>query len=50
MTLSGIGESRAGAIIRYREQNGPFTSIEEIMQIDGIKEKSFEKIKEHIEV
>ena len=50
MTLSGIGESRAQAILMYREQYGPFTSIEEIMNIDGIKEKSFAKIKEYIEV
>ena len=50
MTLTGIGEARAAAILAYREQNGPFTSIEEIMNIDGIKEKSFEKIKDNIEV
>ena len=50
MTLSGIGESRAAAILAYREQNGSFSSIEEIMNIDGIKEKSFEKIREYIEV
>ena len=50
MTLSGIGESRADAIIAYREANGPFGSIEEIMNIEGIKGKMFEKIRGSIEV
>ena len=50
MTLSGIGESRADAIIAYREANGPFGSIEEIMNIGGIKGKMFEKIRGSIEV
>ncbi len=50
MTLSGIGESRADAIIAYREANGPFASIEEIMNVQGIKEKMFEKIKDKIAV
>lgn len=50
MTLSGIGESRADAILAYREANGSFGSIEEIMNIEGIKEKMFEKIRGSIEV
>ncbi len=50
MTLSGIGEARAKAIIEFREKNGNYTSIEDIMQIEGIKEKLFEKIKDQIEV
>ena len=50
MTLSGIGESRAKAIIAYREENGKFESIEDIMKIDGIKEKMFEKIRDSITV
>ena len=50
MTLSGIGEARAAAIIAYREAHGPFASPEEIMNIEGIKEKAFSKIKEEIEV
>ncbi|MDD6211664.1 MAG: helix-hairpin-helix domain-containing protein [Clostridiales bacterium] len=50
MTLTGIGEMRADAIISYRENSGPFTSIEEIMNVSGIKEASFQKIKDHITV
>ena len=48
MTLSGIGESKADAIIRYREENGNFNSIEEIMEIECIKEGVFRKIEEQI--
>lgn len=49
-TLTGIGETRAQAIVDYREQNGGFQSIEELMNIDGIKEKTFEKLKEEVTV
>ncbi|MGI6019801.1 MAG: ComEA family DNA-binding protein [Marvinbryantia sp.] len=49
-TLSGIGESRAKDIIAYREQNGPFQAIEDIMKVNGIKDATFNKIKEEIEV
>lgn len=49
MTLNGIGESRAKAIIEYRTQS-PFTKIEDIMQIPGIKEGIFSKIKDQITV
>jgi len=47
-TVSGIGESRAEAIIAYREKNGNFGSIEEIKKVDGIKEGLFYKIKDKI--
>lgn len=50
MTLPGIGEARAQSIIQYREENGRFSSIEDIQKIDGIKAKAFEKIKDLIEV
>lgn len=49
-TLTGIGPSRARAIIAYREENGPFRSIEDIMNVSGIKEASFAKIKDFITV
>ncbi|MBQ2980902.1 MAG: helix-hairpin-helix domain-containing protein [Lachnospiraceae bacterium] len=48
MQLSGIGESRALSIISYREKNGDFKKIEDIMKIPGIKEAAFEKIKDYI--
>ena len=48
MELSGIGEARAQAIIEYRESFGGFGYIEEIMNVSGIKEAAFEKIKDHI--
>jgi len=48
LTLSGIGESRAEAIIAYRENNGGFAVIEDIMKVSGIKEGAFEKIKDKI--
>ena len=47
-TLSGIGETKAGAIIAYREAKGSFASIEEIKAVDGIGEKLFAKIREEI--
>ena len=50
MTLPGVGESRADSIIKYREQQGAFQSIEDIMQVSGIKEALFEKIKDLITV
>ena len=50
MTLPGIGESRAKAIISYREQHGTFGKIEDIMKISGIKQAAFSKIKDKITV
>lgn len=50
MTLTGIGEAKASAIISYREKNGGFRSTEELMQIEGIKEGVFNKIKDDITV
>lgn len=50
MTLPGIGESRAEAIIAYREENGSFRSIEDIMKIEGIKEKMYAKLQDKIAV
>lgn len=44
-TLPGIGETRARAIVAYREEHGAFGSAEEIMQVSGIKEGAYNKIK-----
>ena len=48
--LNGIGASRAQAIIDWREKNGGFSSIEEIKNIDGIADKTYEKLKDRITV
>jgi len=48
MTLPGIGEAKAGNIIRYREEAGSFREIEDIMLVEGIKTGLFNKIKEYI--
>lgn len=50
MSLRGIGEAKAESILKYRESHGKFGSIEELMQIDGIKEGVFNKIKENITI
>ena len=50
MTLPGIGQSKAQSIVLYREQNGAFSSVDEIMNVDGIKEGVFNKIKDCIKV
>lgn len=48
MTLTGIGEKKADAILQYRESNGSFQSVEELMQVEGIKEGTYNKIKDSI--
>lgn len=50
MQIPGIGESKARAIVDYREKNGGFSSVEEVMNIEGIKEGVFSKMKEYIVV
>lgn len=47
-TLTGIGPALAERIISYREQNGAFMSIEEIKNVSGIGDKTFEKFKDRI--
>ena len=49
-SLSGIGDAKAQAILTYREEHGFFSSIEEIMQVPGIKESTFSAIKDKIAV
>jgi competence ComEA-like helix-hairpin-helix protein len=49
-SLPEIGESKAQAIIDYRNQNGGFHNIYELQQIDGISAATFEKIKDLITV
>ncbi len=47
-TLKGVGETRADAIIAYRDEKGGFAKIEDIMLVSGIGESSFNKIKDSI--
>lgn len=47
-TLPGIGDAKADSIISYRESNGGFQKIEDLMQVEGIKEGVFNKIKDKI--
>lgn len=48
MTLSGIGESKAAAIIDYRNENNGFKTLEELMDVSGIGEAAYNKIKDNI--
>lgn len=50
MTLTGIGQTRAEAILAYREEEGVFRSPEDIMNVEGIKEGIYEKLKDEITV
>ena len=50
MTLTGIGQTRAEAILAYREEEGAFRSPEDIMNVEGIKEGIYEKLKDEITV
>jgi competence protein ComEA len=50
MTLPGIGESKAKSILTYRQEHGDFSSGEELMNIPGIKEGVYSKIKDSITV
>ena len=50
MTLPGVGESKAVAIIKYREENNGFQTLEEIMNVSGIGEAAYSKIKDYIKL
>ena len=49
-TLNGIGPAKAQKIIKYREESGGFQAIEEIMNVSGIGEKTFEGLKDQIDI
>lgn len=46
--ITGVGPKKAESIIKYREEHGPFQKMEDLLEIDGIGEKSLEKIKDEI--
>ena len=48
--LPGIGETKAQAIVDYRDENGPFGRIEDLLQVEGIGPGTFERIKNYITV
>ena len=48
MELNGIGQTKAEAIIEYRQNNGGFKTIEEIMKVDGIGQTTYDKIKDQL--
>jgi len=47
-TLANIGDKTADAILLYRKENGGFSSVEEILSIPGIGQKTFDEIKDYI--
>src|SRR5262249_51827209 len=48
--LPGIGAKTAALIVEYRQKNGPFKKVEELMNVRGIGEKNFLKLKPHLTV
>ncbi|MET0947040.1 MAG: helix-hairpin-helix domain-containing protein [Pseudomonas sp.] len=48
--LTGIGEAKAKAIVAYRETNGPFASVDELLEVKGIGKVILDKNREKLEV
>lgn len=47
-TINGIGQSKSEAIVEYRQENGSFEQIEDLLKVEGISEKLLDSIKEDI--
>src|SRR5688572_22796226 len=48
MSVPGIGQSIAQRIVEYRDKNGPYASVDDLLKIQGIGEKSLAKIRERL--
>jgi competence protein ComEA len=48
--LSGVGEAKAKAIVAYRETNGPFTSVDELLEVKGIGKAILDRNRDKLEV
>lgn len=46
--INGVGEKRAMAIVKYRKENGPFASVDELIKVKGIGPKLLQKNREHL--
>ncbi|MDR6225107.1 helix-hairpin-helix domain-containing protein [Desmospora profundinema] len=49
-SLNGIGPAKAEAILRHREEHGPFSSVDELVQVPGIGEKTLEQLRDQVTV
>ncbi len=49
-TLPGIGEVLAATIIQYREEHGPFTSVDQLVDVSGIGEVTLEELRDHVTI
>ena len=50
VTLPGVGQSKAKAIVKYREEVGPFLEVAQLTQVKGIGEKMLRKIESYVQV
>lgn len=49
-TIEGVGERKAEAIVRYREEHGPFASVDELLEVSGIGPKTLERSRDKLNV
>ncbi|MGQ7818408.1 ComEA family DNA-binding protein [Metapseudomonas furukawaii] len=48
--MVGIGEAKARAIVQYREENGPFSSVDDLLEVKGIGVKTLEKNRDRLSI
>ena len=49
-TIEGVGKRKAEAIVRYREEHGPFASVDELLEVSGIGPKTLERSRDKLKV